>query len=247
MYNYYMKKLAIIITTHNPNEQCYENILNYLSLKLVDNVIYVVNNNSDENEYVNKLKSHSEIIVKDSVYNGAFEAGALLQAYNEIDAENYLLIQDSIKLNKTEEINYYCKYVDNFVLAFSLLYPIGFQINDEIKKYILDFNYKFNYDFFELFGIQFCTFAAKKSHISSLVNSGILIEENLPKTKTHCEAWERIFGLGFFNNNILMKGFDIQATEEDAKNYAPYTKSHTLNISLTKYNEKYQKYYLART
>jgi hypothetical protein len=45
----------------------------------------------------------------------------------------------------------------------------------------------------------------------------------------------------------VMKGFDIQATEEDAKNYAPYTKSHTLNISLTKYNEKYQKYYLART
>jgi hypothetical protein len=242
-----MKKLAIVIPTHNPNEQCYENILNYLNLKLVENVIYVVNNNSTELEYIEKLRNHKEIIIKDSIYGGAFEAGALLQAYNEIDAENYLLIQDSIKLNEPYEVNYYCKYVSDFVLAFSLLYPIGFVINDEIKKYILEFDYNFNYDFFELFGIQFCTFVAKKHQISKLIESKILIEKNLPKSKLACESWERIFGLGFFNNNIKMKGFDIQATEEDAKNYAPYTPNHILNISQTKYYEKYNKYYLARS
>ena len=45
----------------------------------------------------------------------------------------------------------------------------------------------------------------------------------------------------------MMKGFDIQATEEDARNYAPYTQSHLLNISLTKYTEKYHKKYLSRS
>lgn len=242
-----MKKLAIVIPTHNPNEQCYENILNYAKLKLVDNIVYVINNNSTDNVYIEKLKNYSGVIVKDSIYGGAFEAGALLQAYNEIDAENYLLIQDSIKVNEPYEINYYCKYVSDYVLAFSLLYPIGFSITDEIKKYIMEFDYDFKYDFFELFGTQFCTFVAKRNQIEALIQSKILIEKNLPKSKLGCEAWERIFGLGFFNNNILMKGFDIQATEEDAKNYAPYTKSHILNISQTKYNEKYQKFYFART
>ena len=82
-----MPKLAIVIPTYNPTQQCYENILNYLNIKLDDYFIYVVNNNSDKTEFIDKLKDHPDTCVEDSIYGGAFEAGALLQAYQKISFE----------------------------------------------------------------------------------------------------------------------------------------------------------------
>ncbi len=91
-----MKKAAVVVPTYNPNQINYDFILALKELHNLDFDIYVINNNSTKTEYLEKIKELDFVICEDSIYGGAYEAGALYQVFKKDLYETYMLIQDSV-------------------------------------------------------------------------------------------------------------------------------------------------------
>jgi len=207
MYNQIMKCL-IVVASYNMNEICFKNVVSLKTL-FPDFNILVVNNNSSYTEYLNKLSDY-EINVQKSVFGGAFEPGALLQAYNQFEAENYFLIQDSVEMFDASPIVEYVNSDNNFVLALQQFCPALHmckenqlfelkQIDSKLRRYAAMYP-----------GIEFSSFVAKRDHIQTLIDENLLTEKNIPRDKNGCELWERIFGLGFYCNKIDVKSLNAK-------------------------------------
>jgi hypothetical protein len=185
------------------NEICFNNVLSLKKL-FPDYNILVIDNNSNNTEYLDKLPDY-ELTVQKSAYGGAFEPGALLQAYNQFKAENYFLIQDSVEMFEANPVVDYVNNDYNFVLALQQFCPALHMCKEDqlIKLKQIDSKLRSYASMYP--GIEFSSFVAKPHHIQTLIDKNLLIEENIPRDKNGCELWERIFGLGFYCNKIEVK------------------------------------------
>jgi hypothetical protein len=223
-------------------EQCYKNVLS-LQDQLPEAKIVVVNNNSTNTSYLDKLPE--TITVEDNVYPSTYEAGALLHAFNKYDFENYFLIQDSIEMYDCFEIIDYTKQDYEFVFALNLFCPASHMTNDNHKNYIKTNFKSLSYLLFMQAGIATNSFIAKKNHIQKIVDAGIFVENNLPKNKLASECWERVFGLAFYKSKIKLK--TVKASY-DRKLMSSINHLSQTNIEhVLKMGEKFHKYILARS
>ena len=202
MYNQNMKCL-IVVASYNMNEFCFKNVVSLKSL-FPDFDILIVDNNSSDTEYLDKLADY-DLNVEKSVFGGAFEPGALLQAYNKYKAENYFLIQDSISMLNAEPILEYVNSDDGYVLALQQFCPALHMCKDHQLTKLKQINSKFRSYAAMYPGIENSSFVAKAHHIQFLIDKNLLTEEKIPKDKSDEELWERIFGLAFYCNKIDVK------------------------------------------
>jgi len=207
MYNQNMKCL-IVVPSYNMNEICFNNVLSLKTL-FPDFNILIVDNNSNDTEYLDKLLDYG-LNVEKSVFGGAFEPGALLQAYNQYKAENYFLIQDSISMLDSEPIVEYVNSDDDYVLALQQFCPALHMCKDHQLTKLKQINSKFRSYAAMYPGIENSSFVAKAHHIQFLIDKNLLTEENIPKDKSDEELWERIFGLAFYCNKIDVKSLSAK-------------------------------------
>jgi hypothetical protein len=223
-------------------EQCYKNVLS-LQDQLPEAKIVVVNNNSTNTSYLDKLPE--TITVEDNVYPSTYEAGALLHAFNKYDFENYFLIQDSIEMYDCFEIIDYTKQDYEFVFALNLFCPASHMTNDNHKNYIKTNFKSLSYLLFMQAGIATNSFIAKKHHIQKIVDAGIFVESNLPKNKLASECWERVFGLAFYKNKIKLKTVKASYDRKLMSSINHLSQTHIEHV--LKMGEKFHKYILARS
>lgn len=202
MYNQIMKCL-IVVASYNMNEFCFNNVMSHKTL-FPDYDILVVDNNSSNTEYLDKL-SDCGVNVQKSVFGGAFEPGALLQAYNQYKAENYFLLQDSIEMIDANPIIEYVNSDNNFVLALQQFCPALHMCKEHQLVKLKEIDSKLRSYAAMYPGIEHSSFVAKTHHIQFLIDKNLLTEENIPRDKSGEELWERIFGLAFHCNKIDVK------------------------------------------
>ena len=207
MYKKNMKCL-IIVPSYNMNESCFNNVVSLRSL-FPNYKIIVVNNNSTDTEYLDQVKEHG-IEVEDSIFGGAFEPGALLQSFNKYQAENYFLIQDSVQMFDASPIEDYIKQNNDYVLALQQFCPAWHMCKEDQLLKLKEIDSKLRTYAAMYPGIEFSSFVAKPHHIQLLIDKNLLNETNIPKDKSGCELWERIFGLGFFCNKIEVKSINAK-------------------------------------
>lgn len=201
-------KCLIVVPSYNMNEICFNNVLSLKTL-FPDFNILIVDNNSNDTEYLDKLLDYG-LNVEKSVFGGAFEPGALLQAYNKYKAENYFLIQDSILMLDAEPIFEYVNSDDDYVLALQQFCPALHMCKDHQLTKLKQINSKFRSYAAMYPGIENSSFVAKAHHIQFLIDKNLLTEENIPKDKSDEELWERIFGLAFYCNKIDVKSLSAK-------------------------------------
>lgn len=201
-------KCLIVVPSYNMNEICFNNVLSLKTL-FPDFNILIVDNNSNDTEYLDKLLDYG-LNVEKSVFGGAFEPGALLQAYNQYKAENYFLIQDSILMLDAEPIFEYVNSDDDYVLALQQFCPALHMCKDHQLTKLKQINSKFRSYAAMYPGIENSSFVAKAHHIQFLIDKNLLTEENIPKDKSDEELWERIFGLAFYCNKIDVKSLSAK-------------------------------------
>lgn len=201
-------KCLIVVPSYNMNEICFNNVLSLKTL-FPDFNILIVDNNSNDTEYLDKLLDYG-LNVEKSVFGGAFEPGALLQAYNQYKAENYFLIQDSILMLDAEPIVEYVNSDDDYVLALQQFCPALHMCKDHQLTKLKQINSKFRSYAAMYPGIENSSFVAKAHHIQFLIDKNLLTEENIPKDKSDEELWERIFGLAFYCNKIDVKSLSAK-------------------------------------
>lgn len=207
LYNFIMKNL-LVVPSYNMNFDCYNIVKKNIAL-LSDFETVIVDNKSSDLTYLNLLKKDGVNVVVNK-FNGAYEAGALLQCYQDYEADNFFLLQDSIEINDSEAFKYYCNNETcNFVMALRLFFPAYHKMHDDNKKL---FNSKFNklrkYLLYNP-GIQYNTFICKKEHIDAIVDKKIFTEEKLPKNKFEQQNWERVFGLAFHDCQINIMALEV--------------------------------------
>ena len=196
-------KCLIVVASFNMNEHCFNNAISLKKL-FPDYKILVIDNNSNDTEYLDKLSDYN-IEVQKSSFGGAFEPGALLQAFNNFEAENYFVIQDSIEMLDANPIVEYVNSDDDFVLALQQFCPAIHMCKDHQLVELKQINSKFRSYAAMYPGIEHSSFVAKAHHIKFLIDKNLLTEENIPKDKSGEELWERIFGLAFYCNKISVK------------------------------------------
>ena len=222
-------------------EKCFENVV-HLKKNLKDFEILVINNNSNDKTFLSKLDNYG-IKVEDSIFNGAYDPGALLQAYNIYEAENYLLIQDSIKILDFKDIEKYINNNCDYVLALQVMIPAAHALEKENIEIIDHLFHKYKKYIYLYPGICNNTFLMKRKHVAFLVNENILIEENLPKNKFGQECWERIFGICFSKSIFKLK--TLHSIYDSNLAQFSVSRWHE-NINLDKSKKIFEKYYLAR-
>ncbi len=207
MYNQIMKCL-IVVASYNMNEFCFKNVLSLKNL-FPDFNLLVVDNNSNNTEYLDKL-SDFDINVQKSIYGGAFEPGALLQAYNQYKAENYFILQDSVQIFDANPIVEYVNSDNSFVLALQQFCPAIHMCKEHQLVKLKQIDSKMRSYAAMYPGIEHSSFVSKAHHIQFLIDKNLLTEENIPKDKSGEELWERIFGLAFYCNKIDIKSLDAK-------------------------------------
>ena len=234
--------LIIVVPSYNMNEQCYKNIIS-LHKQIPEAKILIVNNNSTDKKYINLLPK--EIIVEDNIYPNSYEPGALLHAFNKYEYDNYFLIQDSIEMLDCFEIIDYVNKEYDFVLTLNLFCPAAHMMNNDHKEYMKKNFKSLASSIYMKPGIASNTFIAKRKHIQKIIDSGILIIENLPNNKLGSECWERIFGIAFSKKDISIKTFQGSYSQM-LMNSIPHL-SHEKVLHVLRYTDKYHKYLLGRS
>lgn len=230
--------LLIVVPVHNPNEVCLKNIINLIE-KFPNEQILIIDNNSTQIECLDKIKKLNCLVEKNQ-FGPTYEPGALLHAFVNYNYDNYLLIQDSIKLVDTMEIELFLKQNICDVLALDLFFPAFHQIKKDQINYIKNNFKNISYGLFINPGIHWSSFIIKREVIQNIIDINVLKKEKLPKNKSENESWERIFGLafGYIKKNIKSFGFIYDAI---------YNLSLPKNIIFKlNDNKKFEKKYLSR-
>ncbi len=204
-----MKKAAVVVSTYNPTESNYNNILALKELFDSGFDIYVINNNSTYLDYIEKIKQIDFINFEDSDYGGAYEAGSLYQVFKKDLYETYMLLQDSMHIKLTaifydyatnDYPNILCligfdSCLDSFISSkdrvwFDEIFP---DLIDELKMTP---------------GILGNNFLCKRRHLIQMSRIGYFREEKLPKNKDGSQAWERVWATYFSKYKIPVRYID---------------------------------------
>lgn len=204
-----MKKAAVVVPTYNPNQLNYDYILALKELHNLDFDIYIINNNSTKTEYLEKIKELDFVICEDSIYGGAYEAGALYQVFKKDLYETYMLIQDSVIIKSPITFDNYASFNCSYVLglmSFSSCLDHFTVSNDRVW---FDENFPDLIDSLkDAKGILGNNFLCKRKHLIQMARIGYFSEDYLPKSKEGSQAWERVWGSYFYKHNISIKFID---------------------------------------
>lgn len=234
--------LIIVVPSYNMNEQCYKNVLS-LHYQLPEAKLLVVNNNSTDKQYLEKLPS--TIAVEDNTYPNSYEPGALFYAFEKYEYDNYFLIQDSIEMYDCYEIADYSTKDYEFVLTLNLMCPAAHMMTNQHKDF-LKTNFKSLSSIIYMHpGIAMNSFIAKRHHIQKIIDLGIFTQANLPKNKLGSECWERVFGLSFHKCKIVMKTLQPSYSKQ-LMNSIPHLNYDRI-IHLLKMRNKFNKTLLGRS
>ena len=204
-----MKKAAVVVPTYNPNQINYEYILALQDLHILGFDIYVINNNSTNTEYIDKIKELDFVIFEDSIYGGAYEAGALYQVFKKDLYETYMLLQDSVNIKASSTFDNYASYNCSYVLgliSFGSCLDAFTTSNDRVW---FDENFPDLIDSLkDAKGVLGNNFLCKRRHLIQMHRIGYFSENYLPKNKDGSQAWERVWGTYFYKYNVSVKFID---------------------------------------
>jgi hypothetical protein len=204
-----MNKSVAVVPTYNPTQLNYNYISELRNLHTLGFDIYVINNNSTNTEYLEKIKELDFVNVEDSIFGGAYEIGALNQVFKKDLYENYLLVQDSVLIKSPMTFDNYASYDCSYVLGL-----LSFSSCIDAFATSPD-RYWFNEKFPELIeclepakGVLGNNFMCKKRHLIQMARIGYLSDEYMPKNKHGSQAWERVLGTFFYKYGISVKFID---------------------------------------
>jgi hypothetical protein len=204
-----MNKSVAVVPTYNPTQLNYNYISELRNLHTLGFDIYVINNNSTNTEYLEKIKELDFVNVEDSIFGGAYEIGALNQVFKKDLYENYLLVQDSVLIKSPMTFDNYASYNCSYVLGL-----LSFSSCIDAFATSPD-RYWFNEKFPELIeclepakGVLGNNFMCKKRHLIQMARIGYLSDEYMPKNKDGSQAWERVLGTFFYKYGISVKFID---------------------------------------
>ena len=205
-----MKKAAVVVPTYNPTELNYNNILALKELFDAGFDVYVINNNSTNLDYIEKIKQIDFVIFENSDYGGAYEAGALYQVFKKDLYETYMLVQDSVHIKTSATFDNYASHHCSYVIcliAFDSCLDAFTTSNDrvwfdEIFPDLID-------ELKMVPGILGNNFLCKRRHLMQMSRIGYFCEEKLPRNKDASQAWERVWATYFSKYKIPVKYIDI--------------------------------------
>lgn len=204
-----MKKAAVVVPTYNPNQINYDYILALQDLHVLGFDIYVINNNSTNIEYIDKIKELDFIIFEDSIYGGAYEAGALYQVFKKDLYETYMLIQDSVLIKSPLTFDNYATYNCSYVLCLMAFGSCLDAFTTSNDRNWFDKNFPDLIDNLkEAPGVLGNNFLCKRRHLIQMARIGYFTENLLPKNKDGSQAWERVWGTYFSKYKIPVKYVD---------------------------------------
>jgi hypothetical protein len=204
-----MKKAAVIVPTYNPNQLNYDYILALKELHKLDFDIYVINNNSTNIEYLEKIKELDFVICEDSIYGGAYEAGALYQVFKKDLYETYMLVQDSVNIKSPLTFYNYASYHCSYVLGLMSFSSCLDAFTTSADRAWFDINFPDLIDSLkDAKGVLGNNFLCKRRHLIQMSKIGYFSENYLPKNKDQSQAWERVWGTFFYKYNVSVKFID---------------------------------------
>lgn len=183
-----MANCAIVIPCYNPTELNYNIIKNYENLDSDSFDIFVVDNMSTNNEFIEKIKLLN-VKYELSEFNGGYETGALYQVYRKTKYDTYFLVQDSIEIKKG---NFFYHYGNNYA-SFALTFA---PINNSIERLHFDGNTPKDsinnvLSIGKTYSGVMCNAFGIKSYLLDRIFKSTLFNESLiPETKKDSMAWE---------------------------------------------------------
>jgi hypothetical protein len=192
------KSAVIVIPVFNPQKTHYDNICRFKELFYDGFDIFVVDNHSDNFEYINLIKELDFITYEINDFGKTYEVGALLHVYNKRKYPTYFLFQDSLEVYDFAFMKNYSNFYANYVLALKEFFPALSCFDESLaERQFFDERVSFlTYLLDHTPGIFGCNFGCKRHHLDAL-SKFTLVKDNLPHDKHGSISWERILSLSF--------------------------------------------------
>jgi hypothetical protein len=204
-----MNKSVAVVPTYNPTELNYNYISELRNLHVLGFDIYVINNNSTNTEYLDKIKELDFVNVEDSIFGGAYEIGSLNQVFKKGLYENYLLVQDSVLIKDPMTFDNYVSYNCSYVLGLMSFSSCINSFTTSPDRAWFDEKFPELIECLEpAQGVLGNNFMCKKRHLIQMARIGYLSDEFMPKSKHGSQAWERVLGTFFYKYGISVKFID---------------------------------------
>lgn len=201
-----MNKILFVICCKDSNYifDCIESI-NSFYLNSAD--IVIVDSCSNDKSYFDLLNKYKNIFIED-ICNKNYEYGSILHAfkkYNQYDI--YIFIQDSLRIkSKISEI----KLINNnevYIFGDDAR-TTGWILDPEAKNYFYLKNPWFPIINRQFFIAQWNCFIINSNTFKKVINSNLFLAIDPPNNKISSRAWERIWSIVFYINNIQVKILD---------------------------------------
>lgn len=204
-----MNKSVAVVPTYNPTKLNYDYILELRNLHALGFDIYIINNNSTNTEYLDKIKELDFLTVEDSIFGGAYEIGALNQVFKKDLYENYLLVQDSVVIKSPGTFDNYASHHCSYVLGLMSFSSCLNSFTTSPDREWFDEKFPDLIEFLEpAKGILGNNFMCKKRHLMQMARIGYLADEYMPTNKYGSQAWERVLGTFFYKYGFSIKFID---------------------------------------
>lgn len=197
------QKTYFCICSKDPDEKLLNCILS-INLYYDNAVIHIIDSNSSDKQFYTKIKKEFPEIKIHFCENQNYELGAWKYAVNNIEADNLILIQDSMSFKQYFEFDFEANdcYIFNALVGFSCCdgedYDKGliYLVNKSKYKDICLKNR--NNEKFEI--ATHTSFGIKTRILKNIINDESFIK--LPTCKIHSQLTERIMGLVFEQHQI---------------------------------------------
>ncbi len=181
-----------------------ENCINHLDNNYPNNYKIIIDSDSTDKSYMNKIKK-DKVIIED-IKNKNYEAGAFFLGFIKYKnfGENFVFMQDSLCI--TDKILEFESVKENEVFVFEEN-ETGWTIDPPAKKEFFNQNKNFIPSIKKekfLLAIWNC-FIIKKETFQKVIDSNMFNTVLLPNNKSTSRAFERIWSNIFHQNNINMK------------------------------------------
>ena len=211
-----MKKL-IVIVTHNGINHLKNLLEDIKSFNISNNEVCIVDNkstNSDHLIYLQELKKEGYKILHNP--NGGYNIGGYKYALDNLEADVWFLIQDSIRI-KTNIFSQITPLLTNKNVYTFLTFACGLYDNNDDRSFLL-----INYGTTQYSKAAFpSSYFAKNEVLQKVKNEWII-----PKNKIEAMGMERGTSVVFDRNNIKIIGLGIYTPNEsgDPNAYSFFTK-----------------------